>query len=347
METSKPTQLQRLETILDINYLIRKAVRFWWVFLMIGILLGATGYLFAKYSSARYKSHLTFVLDDGSGRSNSIISLASELGLNMNQSTDIFNGDNILNILSSRRIIESVLLTTDTFSGIHSTYIEKYLTDQNFFKKESNKDLHFPVNIGKNQLTYAQDSLLKKVYKDMSRSLINVDRPDKRMSIYVLEVTTPSEVFTKKFTDELIAQANNFYSELRTKKSKQTLDILEQRADEIKGNLNASIAGKANVQDVNLNPAFSKGQVPVTKQQMNIQVYGGAYAEIFKNLEMARFQYLNSMPLMQIIDHPDYPMERVQRGKLLTALIFAIGGCVIFFMILWLKRIYFISTTKS
>lgn len=347
MENSNPSKLQRLETILDLNYLIKKSIRLWWVFLIIGLVFGAAGYLFAKFNTARYKSHLTFALDDGSSGSSNIISLASELGFSLNQNSDVFNGDNILNILKSRRIIESVLLTPETFSGTRSTYIEKYLNDQKFFANGSNKGLHFPTSTAREKLTYSQDSLLKKVYLDMSASLINVERPDKRMSIYLLEVTSPSEEFTKKFTDELIAQSNKFYSELRTKKSRQTLDILEQRAAEIKGNLNASIAGKANVQDVNLNPAFSKAQVPVTKQQTNIQVYGGAYAEIFKNLEMARFQYLNSMPLMQIIDESGYPMEKIKRGKLLTAIAFAAVGCLIFFIILWLKRIFYISARKS
>jgi len=64
--------------------------------------------------------------------------------------------------------------------------------------------------------------------------------------------------------------------------------------------------------------------VPVQKQQTNIQVYGAAYAEMFKNLELARFQYLNEIPLMQIIDHANYPMEKIRSGKLKMAILFAV-----------------------
>ena len=62
---------------------------------------------------------------------------------------------------------------------------------------------------------------------------------------------------------------------------------------------------------------------PVLKQQTNIQVYGAAYGEMFKNLELARFQYLNEIPLMQIIDKANYPMEIIKLGKLKAAILFA------------------------
>ena len=151
---------------------------------------------------------------------------------------------------------------------------------------------------------------------------IVAQRPDRKLSIYEVNVTSPDEKFTKDFTDRIVAETNNFYIEIRTKKSKQTLDILEDRVATMKGNLNSSITNKAAVQDVNVNPAFSAAQVPVLKQQTNIQVYGAAYGEMFKNLELARFQYLNEIPLMQIIDRADYPMEKIKFGKLKGAILF-------------------------
>ncbi len=78
------------------------------------------------------------------------------------------------------------------------------------------------------------------------------------------------------------------------------------------------------VQDINVNPAFSAAQVPVLKQQANIQVYSAAYGEMFKNLELARFQYLNEIPLMQIIDAADYPMQKIKLGKLKAAILFSV-----------------------
>jgi uncharacterized protein involved in exopolysaccharide biosynthesis len=107
---------------------------------------------------------------------------------------------------------------------------------------------------------------------------------------------------------------------------------------QMKGGLNASIADKAVSQDANLNPALAVTQVPIQKQQTNIQVYGTAYAELFKNLELARFQYLNEIPLMQIIDAADYPMERIKASRLKNGMLFATVACLLLLLFFWIRK---------
>lgn len=92
----------------------------------------------------------------------------------------------------------------------------------------------------------------------------------------------------------------------------------------MKGNLNLSISKAATLKDVNLNPAFSAGKVPAQKQQISSEVYGKGYAEMFKSMELARFQFLKKVPLMQIIDDAEYPMEKIQLGKWNNFLLFSI-----------------------
>jgi uncharacterized protein involved in exopolysaccharide biosynthesis len=125
------------------------------------------------------------------------------------------------------------------------------------------------------------------------------------------------------------------------------LDILEERVAAMKGNLNSSITNRATVQDVNINPAFSEAQVPVQKQQANIQVYGAAYGEMFKNLELARFQYLNEIPLMQIIDAANYPMEKIKSGKLKMAVIFAVLAEMLLLFVTALRKLFSKNDTNK
>jgi hypothetical protein len=106
----------------------------------------------------------------------------------------------------------------------------------------------------------------------------------------------------------------------------------------MKGNLNSSISNRAAVQDANVNPAFAAAQVPVMQQLANTQAYSRAYEEMFKNLEIARFQYLNDIPLLQIIDAADYPMEKIKLGKLRTAIIFSGVSFFLLLFILWFIR---------
>jgi uncharacterized protein involved in exopolysaccharide biosynthesis len=112
----------------------------------------------------------------------------------------------------------------------------------------------------------------------------------------------------------------------------------------MKGKVNSSIGSRAEIQDVNVNPAFSAAQVPVLKEQANIQVYSAAYAEMFKNLEIARYQYLKQIPLMQIIDPADYPMKKEKMGKLKTAVIFSFVACFLTIFILWIINLFKLKT---
>lgn len=301
-------------------------LKFWWLFIITGIIAGSLGIWYASNQKIDYKSHLTFALDEGNGSGiGNFLSLASQLGFSVNDAKDIFTGDNIIEIIKSRRMIEQTLLSIDTFNNKSYTLIE-YFLDINDKRKNNPKleNIHFPVAQDRSNLTYKQDSILYKIYLEFADKYVIAQRPDRKLSLFEVNVTSIDEKFTKDFTDKLVAQTNNYYVQIRTKKAKETLDILEGRVSSMKENLNSSIAKKSEVQDVNVNPTFSAAQVPVLKQQTNIQVYGAAYAEMFKNLELARFQYLNEIPLMQIIDAANYPMEKIKVGKLKMAIVFAI-----------------------
>jgi hypothetical protein len=312
--------------IKNLKSLMRLILQRWWLFVIVGIIAGVSGILYAASHKPEYKSRLTFALDDGdNGNMGNLMNLASQFGLSFGSTKDIFTGDNILEIMKSRRMIEGVLLSVDKFNNKPYTLIEYYLEKEGKYKSNPKiKDIHFPPGQLKTTFSYQQDSLLYKTYQDFSNNYIIAQRPDRKLSIYEVSVISHDEKFTKDFTDRLVEETNNFYIELRTKKAKGTLDILEKRVATMKGNLNSSITDKASVQDVNINPAFSEAQVPVQKQQANIQVYGTAYGEMFKNLELARFQYLNEIPLMQIIDPADYPMQKIKNGKLKTGILFAV-----------------------
>jgi hypothetical protein len=296
----------------------------WGLFLLLGVVFAALGFFYATLKQPVYESRLTFALDDGGGESgvSDAISLASQFGINIGGSggNHVFGSDNIIEIMVSRRVVERTLLSVDTFDNKPYTLIGYYL-DKITGKKKVDK-INFPVGFDKTSLTYSQDSVLYLVYQDFIKNKIVADRPDKKLNIYQVKVTSPDEKFTKVFTDKLVAETNAFYTEICSKKAKETLVLLEQRVESMKGNLSSSITEKALSQDANINPALTVIQAPIQQQQADIQVYGAAYTELFKSLEMARYQYLKGIPLMQIIDAADYPMRKVVVSKFITALIF-------------------------
>lgn len=334
----------RTKAAKNLNIIINSLLRKWWLFLIVGILAGIAGIYYAGKQKVTYKSRLTFALDEGEGGGiSSAISLAAQFGLNMGSSKDVFAGDNILEIMKSRRMVERTLLSIDSFNNKPYTFIE-YFLEQERGPNSKTTDIYFPVGQSRSTFTYAQDSLLNKCYEQFVKSYILAEKPDRKYNIYEVNITSVDEKFAKDFTDRIVDETNKFYIEISTKKAKETLDILEQRVAAMKGNVNSSISNRAEIQDVNLNPAFSAAQVPVLKQQANIQVYSGAYAEMFKNLEIARYQYLKQIPLMQIIDNADYPMKKVKVSKLKTAILFSAVTCFFTILILWIISLFKLKT---
>lgn len=328
----------------NLKILFNALLKKWWLIAIVGLVAGLAGIYYASRQKITYQSSLTFALDGGDGGGLSgAASLASQFGLSIGSgSNELFAGDNILSIMKSRRLVEQSLLSIDTFDNKPVTFIQ-YFLDQSKLPnaKTSNlKDIHFPVGQPRSSFTYQQDSILYDCYNKFANSYIIADKPDRKYNIYEVNVTNLNEKFTKDFTDRLVAETNDFYIKICTQKAKQTLDILEQRVDTMKRKVNSSMDGKAEIQDVNLNPAFSAAAVPILKEQANIQVYGGAYAEMFRNLEIAKYQYLKQIPLMQIIDAANYPMKKIKVSKLKTAVEFALVACFITLLALWLINLF-------
>jgi len=330
--------------LLPILYLkIRKN---WWLFVSIGLLCGLLGYIYASKQKPTYESRLTFALNDG-GESDlsSTFGIASQFGFNIGGSGGAFASDNILEIILSRKVIEKTLLTVDTFNGKSFTFIEYYLYElHNINKKDAEKKAHFfSSNNRKENLNDFQDSILFSIYTTFSKQNVVARRPDKKLNIYEVKVMSNDARFSKKFTDRLIAETNAFYIEVCSKKAKQTLDVLEKRLENMKTEFSNSLSKKATVQDANTNTALSVADVPIQKKQMDIQLYGGAFGELFKNLEIARFQYLKEVPLMQIIDDADYPMKKITVSKIKTALVFLFVSQILlivgFVLLLFIKKI--------
>lgn len=303
-------------------------------------LSAALAVLYAYLKEPSYKSRLTFSLDMGgqNGELSAAAGIASQLGISIGGGSTMFAEDNIIEIILSRRVIENVLLSEYSFNDKNYKLIEYYLDESGAREQASSKSpfrtTHFPAGSSRENYSYLQDSVLKEVYEDFNEEMITVSRPDKKLNVYELSVNSRNEVFSKVFTDRLIAETDSFYRDVCTEKSAHTLDILEQRAMEIRGRLDESIDSKSQKMDADLNPAFATTVAPVEKEQYNVQLYGGAYAELYKNLEIARFQYLKDIPLLQIIDEARFPMEKVRIKKIVAALVGAVAGFFLISLIL-------------
>lgn len=335
-------QMQRVPLIQSIHgfgtFFWQLLVRKWLILFCGSAVFGLVGIFYAYMQPVKYESRLLFALDEGGTGSGSggLLSLASQFGFNMGSGNEIFGGDNIMTILQSRNMIEQTLLSADTIQGKPKCLIDIYLDDNKLRNPNQTPVTYRPGQV-RSAFSYQQDSVLYKIYEDFATELIKIWKPDKYLNLYEVRVVSTNERFSKIFTERLVHETNNYYTEIRSRKGRETLEILEARVADMKGNLFSNLSSKATTQDANINPAFSAAQVPAQRSQANIQTYGAAYAEMFKNLELARFQYLKQIPLMQIIDEAKYPMKKIKVGKLKTGIITAFLGTFLLVCFFWVR----------
>ena len=103
------------EIMTQLKSLWRFILRRWWVLLMAVIAGAALATWYYYRQKPKYKAEITFILEEKSPSGSGLAGLASQFGFNVGSLSggSMFSGDNILNILTSKKIVQQVLLSAD------------------------------------------------------------------------------------------------------------------------------------------------------------------------------------------------------------------------------------------
>jgi len=296
-----------------------------WLIILIGCIIGVVlGYLYASYKKPKYVAASTFALEDanGGGSLGQMAGLASMVGIEIGSSGNggVFQGDNLIELYKSRTMIQQSLLSEADFDGKKQLLIDRYLDFNNLKAKWPQhpilKNINFRVNKDA-RLSRAQDSILGEVVKEIGKNNLVVTKPDKKLSILKVQVTSKDELFSKAFDDEIVKNVNEFYVQTKTKKSLQNVAILQHQTDSVKRALNGALAGMASLTDANpnANPARQILKVPSQRRQVDAQANTAILTELVKNLEMSKVSQRKEMPLIQMIDAPVLPLTKLATTK--------------------------------
>jgi len=316
------------------NYLKSK-----WAVLTLACICGVIlGYFYSTYKKPSYVAVSTFALEDsdGGGALGQFGGLASMIGVDLGGSgnSGIFQGDNLIELYKSRKMIQEALLAENVFNGKKQSLINRYVEFNNLRSKWAEnpnlKNLNFePTNDLK--ISRAQDSVLGEVVKEIGRSNLVVTKPDKKMSIIKVQVTSKDELFSKAFNDQIVKNVNEFYVNTKVKKSAQNVSILQHQTDSVKRELNGALSGVAALTDVNPNPNPARQilRVPSQRRQVDAQANTAILTELVKNLELSKVSQRKETPLIQMIDEPILPLQKVATTKIKGMVI---GGFIFVFL---------------
>lgn len=318
----------------------------WIVILMVSLLFGSLGFIYSLIKKPVYIGVCTFVVDDGGSKGGALAQyagLASLAGISTGNAGGIFDGENILELYKSRSMIEKSLLTDVLINNKKQKLIDRYIDFsklRDVWKKSNIQNISFegdPKNFNR-----IQDSIITNFVDIFNKKLLNISKPDKKLGIIQVQVSTEDEVFSKEFTDALVQNVNDFYVFTKTKKSLQTVKLLQHQVDSVRGVLNSSINGVASAIDAtpNANPSMLTLRVPSQRRQIDVQSNSTIYSEIVKNLEVAKLSLRQDTPLIQVIDNPVYPLEVNKLGKRKAVIIGMALGAILTVVVLIIKRVY-------
>ncbi|MCH7401636.1 Wzz/FepE/Etk N-terminal domain-containing protein [Belliella kenyensis] len=316
-----------------------------WIYILISAIIGmALGATYSILKKPVYAAETIFVLEesDGSGLGQ-VSGLASLVGMNLSSlggSSGLFQGDNIMELYKSNNMLDKTLLSPfDNEVLLIDRYIQFNKLDEKWKNKVDLKNMNFGIE--RSDFTVTQDSVMKEIAKTIKEKHLSVAKPDRKLTIIKVDITSKDEAFAKVFNEKLVENVNNFYLETKTKKTSENLNILQSQADSVRRILDRSLEDFASLSDMtpNPNPLLQAGNVGIRKKQVDVQATTAIYSEIVKNLEIAKVNQRNTSPLIQIIDGPRYPLDRYEI-KLLKGLVF--GGLiaiVLCFLALYIKEL--------
>ena len=319
----------------------------WPAILVITLIFSLMGLAYSFYKKKTYTATCTFVLDEetkGGGMLSQYAGLASMAGINFNNTSGMFQGDNIIELYKSRSMIEKALLQRVTLEGKDQLLIDRYVAYNQLKDKWRKKDNIYDINFAGDPEKFSrkQDSLISDIVDHFNKKLLNVYKPDKKLNIIYVDFASHDELFAKEFTDQLVSTVNNFYIKTITQKAAQNVQILQRQADSVRSILNSSISGVAYASDAapNANPLLSSLRVPSQRKQVDVQAGSAVYSAIVQNLELAKISLRQATPLIQVIDKPVLPLPDNEVGKGAALALGGLIGFIVSVLFLFMQKVY-------
>lgn len=322
------------------NYLFKM----WWLpvlFVLMGIALGAAYYYRQK---PKYKAVCTFILEEKSSGGGGLSGLASQFGLNINglSGGSIFSGDNILNILKSKKIVEQVLLTNVSDSASNGKSLaDLYLEFSGFRNSWKEKQILSRISFANSkELSPLQDSVLNVIYENVVKDNLSADRASKQGTIIQVQVTASNSLFARLMTERLVSEASKLYLDLRIGTAEKNIQQLQRRSDSLLLLLNNKSFRAAASQQLDVNPGIRTASVPVEIAIRDKTVLATLYAEVTKNLEASKMLLSQQTPVIELLDRPEYLLKDLKKSLpflivVFTALMLCVylGASFVFFFL--------------
>lgn len=329
-----------------VGYVLRR----WWL-LALAVLVGCgLGAVYHTTQRPKYEAASTFILEEKQTGTGGLGSIASQFGIDiggLSGGGSIFTGDNILDILQSKRILQKILLSrVDSAAVDSSSLADLYLHFSRMREGWKNRQDLAQINFAKAfPLNSVQDSVLNIIYDRLTTRHLTVNRTNKRGTIIRVQVAAENGLFAKLLTTRLIDEASKMYLNVKIGTALSNINRLQRRSDSLLALLNNKSFTVASVQTLDANPGLKTLVVPVEIATRDKTVLATLYTEVTKNLETSKILLSQQTPVIQILDSPG--LSLYDNKKSLFFLIVVGGFVSVVACLALVSAAYFLRSTPK
>jgi uncharacterized protein involved in exopolysaccharide biosynthesis len=292
-----------------------------------------SGLVYSSIQKDKFEAVLSFIVEGQSEGPNlsSISGMASQFGLDLGgSSTSSFSQQNVIELLKSRKVIESTLSKSCIVNNEEDILLNHYISINNMI--EDGENISF--------FSSSKDSITNIIWKEIIEFKIDLSYQNDEANILNLTYTSTNSEFAKNFTELLVEEISQMYSHYQTEKTRNSLKNLELRSDSIFRELKNSERNFARVKDRNLRVINASGRLDEIQYMREVQVLNAIYLELIKNTELVKMNLLNETPIIQLIDVPVLPLEYSNRSsKLFWVFSFSFLGLFLVSSLIILRKL--------
>ena len=295
-----------------------------------------------------YTAGVTFAPETQQKTSSGVSSIASMMGVNLNNSVDAISVEMFPDVVHSTPFIFELFDLPVTFERKDSVITVPLIEYMKEYQKSPwwTPIMKFPFkalgwcidlvtpgdeeeedSIGK---TLNVNNLPKKergVVKFFAENIIvNVDKKSHK-TLMSIEMQDPQVVAT--VMEAIVENLKDYMSDYRTSKSRQDVENLQVIADLRKADYYKAQQAYADYVDSNKNVSLQSAQVERERLQQEMNLAYQVYSQVATNLEGSRIQAEQAKPVFVIIDPVTVPLQRTapSKAKMLVIFTFLAGCC--------------------
>jgi uncharacterized protein involved in exopolysaccharide biosynthesis len=306
--------------------------------LLTGLVFALLGLAYSFLKKPVYLARVNFVIEENKQNAGGLFSaLAGQVGMDLSSlsgMSGILAGDNVLELLKSPTLLKKVLLTPypgDSANTLAYKYAQAYGKLEQYNKLVGG-DLKQPAS------KRVGDSLITAISTRIIEKELSVYKPDRKLSVFRLDLTTRDELLSQTIATRLLDQAANLYIETKTKRLKLNVDRLQKKSDSIGALLNYRTEASANKDIINQNPSYVRTEVDIEISNREKGMLSIIYGDVNKSLDITRTALIQETPTIEIIDSPDLPLKKTEVKWYFASAVGLLIGLILFvFAALWFR----------